>query len=270
MDRAFCVNGSLAFLVEAKAVAKSIGNYDEQLGDYFAKGQPSVKLGVLTSGVQWRFFTDLDCEHVMDKEPFLKWDIIKDDAVPYEFLAILQRAEFKPELVKTYARMKRRQSLLVAELARLLEPSPDFVKLAVQNFEDRNLTAAVLAEWKPILSSAIHEWAKQQMLTMALDRAGDRLARNHAPQSQPDATHAPATQNGPAQTGELLHASTSGERDTGAAARKAWQARRVSLKDLVDAGIVKAPLKLTCATQGQRFRSGSPGERGHRIRGQVL
>ena len=77
VDWAFCVNGSLAFLVEAKAVTKSIGNYDEQLGDYFAKGQPFVKLGVLTSGVQWRFFTDLDCEHVMDKEPFLKWALSK-------------------------------------------------------------------------------------------------------------------------------------------------------------------------------------------------
>ena len=139
----------------------------------------------------------------------------------------------------------------MAELARLLEPSPDFVKLAVQNFEDRNLTAAVLAEWKPILGSAIHEWAKQQMLTMALDRAGDRLAGDRAPLSRPEATHAPAKQNGPTETREMLRASPEGEREAGAAARKAWETRRVSLKELIDAGVLKAPLKLIANSRGR-------------------
>jgi hypothetical protein len=251
VDWAFCVDGSLAFLVEAKAVGKSIGNYDEQLGDYFAKGQPSVKLGILTTGVEWRFFTDLDCEHIMDKEPFLKWDILNDDAVPYELLAILQRTEFKPELVKTFARKNRRQSLLVAELDRLLEPSPDFVKLAIQNFEDRNLTAAVLAEWKPILCSAIHEWAKQQMVTMALDRAGDPQAAARATLNGAGASGVPARRKVSAQTKQLLNGFPTAEGDAGAAARKAWETRRLTLKDLIDAGILKAPLKLTAQYKGK-------------------
>jgi len=160
VDWAFCVNDSLAFFVEAKAVGKNIGAYDEQLGDYYSKGQPGVALGILTTGVHWRFFTDLDCEHVMDKKPFLEWDILKDDGIPYGFFTILQRTSLKPDLVKTFARGQHRQSLLVAELSRLLEPSPEFVRLAIQNLEeleDRKLTAAVIQEWKPILVRAIDE-----------------------------------------------------------------------------------------------------------------
>jgi hypothetical protein len=251
VDWAFCVNDSLAFLVEAKSAGKGIGAYDEQLGDYYAKGQPEVMLGILTTGVQWRFFTDLACEHVMDKEPFLKWDILKDDPVPFELLAVLQRAEFKPELIKTFAKRQYRQSLLVTELARLLEPSSEFVRLAIQNFEDRNLTATVIEEWKPILVSAIREWAKQQMLTMALGRAidtkdGGRLAR---PQPETSAPIAKAT----AQAPEAPRAPSGGLRDASAAARKAWDTRRerqATLKDLIDARVLKAPLPLKKTYKG--------------------
>lgn len=169
VDWAFFVNGSLAFLVEAKAVGKAIDRYDGQLRDYYGKEQPGVKLGVLTNGVKWRFFTDLAAEHVMDKEPFLEWDVL-NDPIPYGFLTILQRAEFKPELISTWAKRRYRQSLLVAELTRLLEPSPEFVRLAIQNLEVRTLFPAVIQEWKPILGSAIQEWAQQRRLTEALGR----------------------------------------------------------------------------------------------------
>jgi hypothetical protein len=109
----------------------------------------------------------------MDNEPFLEWDVL-NDGIPYDFLTLLQREKFSPELIKTFAKGKRRQSVLVAELTRLLEPSEEFVKLAIQNkerlLETRNLTATVLQEWKPILVEAIHEWAQQRRLTEALGR----------------------------------------------------------------------------------------------------
>ena len=126
----------------------------------------------MTNGVQWRFFTDLVNVNKMDTEPFLEWDVLKDP-IPYDFLTILQRDKFNPELITTFAKLKRRQSVLVAEVTRLLEPSDEFVRLAIQNkemlFENRNLNAKVIAEWKPILASAIQEWAQQQRLTDALN-----------------------------------------------------------------------------------------------------
>jgi hypothetical protein len=57
IDWAFLHSGNFAFFVEAKG--KKLGGYDEQLADYFAK-DPNVKLGILTNGAQWRFFTDVE------------------------------------------------------------------------------------------------------------------------------------------------------------------------------------------------------------------
>jgi len=170
VDWAFLINGGFAFFVEAKEVGAKITRYAEQLGMYFAK-EPEVKLGILTNGTHWRFFTDLVYENVMDPEPFFTWDVLKNDpALPVDLLTILQKSQFKAQLIRTFAERKHHQNLLVGELNRLLEPSPEFIRLAVQNIETRTMTERRIEEWKPILANAIQEWAKQQALTMALQR----------------------------------------------------------------------------------------------------
>lgn len=167
IDWAFKQNGAFAFFVEAKEVGKKLAGYDEQLADYFAK-ETSVKLGILTNGAQWRFFTDVENPNVMDKEPFCKWDITLDQEPPVDVITLLQKSQFNPELIRTYAQRQRNQNLLVNELNRLLEPSAEFTKLAIANIETRNLIQSVVESWKPIVAGALNEWAKQRMLTAAL------------------------------------------------------------------------------------------------------
>ena len=132
IDWAFFQGGRPVFLVEAKEVGRKIANYDEQLGDYFAK-LTDAKLGILTNGMQWRFFTDLVLENIMDKEPFLKWDVLADEEPPFDFLTLLHKSQFNSQLIRTFAKDKHNQNLLVGELNSLLEPSPEFIKLAVAN-----------------------------------------------------------------------------------------------------------------------------------------
>jgi predicted type IV restriction endonuclease len=168
IDWAFLRDGRPIFFVEAKEVGKKLGNYDEQLADYFAKA-PEAKLGILTNGVQWRFFTDVENTNVMDREPFVKWDVLADEQPPYDFLTLLQKSQFNPQLIRTFAERKRAQNLLLAELARLLEPSSEFIRLAIANIETRKLTESVVESWRPVLVNAIGEWAKQRTLTAVLE-----------------------------------------------------------------------------------------------------
>lgn len=167
IDWAFLNNGAFAFFVEAKEVGKRLGGFDEQLADYFAK-DPAVKLGILTNGAQWRFFTDVVNANVMDRDPFAKWDVFGNEAPPFDVLTLLQKASFNPELIRAFAQRQRAQNLLVGELSRLLEPADEFTKLAVANLETRMLTRSVVEGWKPVVASALDEWARQRMLTAAL------------------------------------------------------------------------------------------------------
>lgn len=167
IDWAFLANGSFAFFVEAKEVGRKLAGFDEQLSDYFAK-DPNVKLGILTNGAQWRFFTDVVNNNVMDHEPFVTWDVLSEGAAPLDFLTILAKAKFNPELIRAYAQRLRERNLLVGELTRLLDPAPEFTRLAIENIETRRLAPAVLESWKPIVASALNEWSRQRMLTAAL------------------------------------------------------------------------------------------------------
>ena len=169
IDWAVFINGKISFFVEAKEVGKQLRSYSEQLGDYFAK-EPLVNLGVLTNGVTWRFYTDTSHAHIMDKEPFLVWNVLEDENPPLEFLTVLQKGEFNPQLIKTFAKRTVDQNLLIQQLDRLFEPSNEVIRLAVQNIESRKLTENVLNEWRPILKNAISTWIRERMLDMVITR----------------------------------------------------------------------------------------------------
>jgi len=167
VDYAFFKDGAPIFLVEAKQVERKLAGYDEQLGDYFAKVR-GARLGVLTNGVHWRFYTDIENENVMDKKPFVEWQVLSEENPPYDFLTLLQKSQYDAELMRTFAERRRQQNLLIEELSRLLEPAPEFIRLAIANIETRYLKEAVIDSWKPVLKAAIAEWAKQQRLSTVL------------------------------------------------------------------------------------------------------
>jgi hypothetical protein len=171
-DWVFSLNGRPAFVVEAKAAGESLGGSFEQLREYFGKLQPDAKLGILTNGVKWHFFTDVTLDNVMDVEPFATWDVLNDEEPPYELLTLLQKSHpFNAELIQTFAKKKRAHSLLIKELTRLLEPTPEFIKLAIENIETRNATPKVLEAWKPVVAGAIEEWARQRTLSSVLSKS---------------------------------------------------------------------------------------------------
>jgi len=168
VDWSFMANGKPIFFVEAKEAGKKLAGYSEQLGDYFAKST-DVKLGILTNGVQWKFYTDVDNSNVMDKEPFVIWDVLSDEESPLDLLTVLHKSQYNPQLIRTFAERNRNRNLLVNELAKLLEPSSELVRLAIANIETRRLTDSVIDNWKPVLKSAIEEWARQRTLNLILN-----------------------------------------------------------------------------------------------------
>lgn len=74
VDYAILQNKKPVILIEAKSVNEALTNHDSQLFRYF--GTTTAKFAVLTNGVVYRFYTDLDEPNKMDKSPFLEVDIL--------------------------------------------------------------------------------------------------------------------------------------------------------------------------------------------------
>lgn len=74
VDYAILKDGSPAILFECKAADADLDNHVGQLKDYFHP--VPARFGVLTNGISYRFFSDIDRKNVMDDEPFLELNLL--------------------------------------------------------------------------------------------------------------------------------------------------------------------------------------------------
>lgn len=69
VDYAIIIDNEPTILIEAKAVNEKLEKHDSQLFRYF--GTTKARFAILTNGIEYRFFTDLDKANIMDSTPFL-------------------------------------------------------------------------------------------------------------------------------------------------------------------------------------------------------
>lgn len=82
VDYAILKDGEPVILIECKSITENLDQHDSQLFRYF--GTTSAKFAILTNGLTYRFYTDLDDQNKMDKDPFLSINIldIQENQVP--------------------------------------------------------------------------------------------------------------------------------------------------------------------------------------------
>lgn len=76
VDYAILQNGHPIILIEAKSIQERLEKHDSQLFRYF--GTTTAKFAILTNGIVYRFYTDLDEQNKMDKVPFFEFNIFPE------------------------------------------------------------------------------------------------------------------------------------------------------------------------------------------------
>lgn len=81
VDYAIMMDGKPVILIEAKSSNEALEKHDSQLIRYFHTTQ--AKIGILTNGITYRFYTDLEETNKMDSRPFLEINLLnlKDNEV---------------------------------------------------------------------------------------------------------------------------------------------------------------------------------------------
>ena len=78
VDYAIMIDGGPAMLFECKAANVNLAEaHANQLYRYFSV--TSARIGVLTNGVVYQFFSDLDAPNKMDAKPFMEVDFLSVD-----------------------------------------------------------------------------------------------------------------------------------------------------------------------------------------------
>ncbi|WP_420025536.1 type I restriction endonuclease [Borreliella valaisiana] len=121
-------------LMEAKHHKANLENHFKQLSDYFyytryKENTKKVEFGILTNGIEYRFYTDLDKENLLDKEPFLIINLEKLSNKDFEYLERFSRNSLNIEEAKSFALEKKYTNKLLSYLKKEIEnTSDDFLK----------------------------------------------------------------------------------------------------------------------------------------------
>lgn len=156
VDYALFVEGSPVMFIEAKACKERLSNHASQLARYF-NATPGVKISAITNGIEWRFFTDLNADNVMDTAPFFSVNLTSLNDADAEKLANFRADNFQPERIKTFAEERQYVEAFTSVISQFLrEPDPDFVKfVAVRANLTPKLTAKFLETMFPIVKQAV-------------------------------------------------------------------------------------------------------------------
>ena len=98
VDYALFKENEPIIFIEAKSVNENLNNHDAQLARYF-NSTKEVKLAILTNGIEYKFFTDLNANNVMDDTPFLNINLLEIKESDIESLNKLRKENFDKDYI---------------------------------------------------------------------------------------------------------------------------------------------------------------------------
>ena len=129
--------------------------HDAQLCRYFNATQ-DVGLGIITNGIEYRFFTDLVNTNIMDVKPFLVVDMLNLKESDFENLIRFKKESFNKLSLIKYAEELVYTSSLDDRIKELLKnPDDEFVKYLIKDFDIQRITSNVLDKFRPIVKKSI-------------------------------------------------------------------------------------------------------------------
>lgn len=171
VDYAIIIDEKPVILIECKSCTESLDKHSSQLFRYF--GTTSAKFGILTNGLIYRFYTDLDEANKMDLTPFLEINIenLKDSLIPS--LKKFCKEEFDTDSIFSTASELKYTNLIKDLLASELDsPSDDFTKLILSSIYDGQKNQKVIEKFKPIIKKSFNSFINEllnQKISSALN-----------------------------------------------------------------------------------------------------
>ena len=191
IDYAILVNSVPTVLVECKWCGEVLDKHASQLFRYFATSP--AKFGILTNGIIYRFYTDLEESNKMDLVPFLEIDMENLKESQLSELKKFCKSNFDSDRIFSTAEELKYTNLIRESLQCELEnPTEAFVKCILNNVYEGLKTQKVIEKFTPIVkksfASLINEIVNQR-ISSALsseEKPQDIPAQNDTPETLPE------------------------------------------------------------------------------------
>ncbi|WP_110691337.1 type I restriction endonuclease [Salinicola halophyticus] len=163
VDYAIKNDGVLSILVECKPRTTDLANAQfSQLYRYF--NCTEAKFAILTNGIEYRFYSDLDDTNRLDTRPFFTFRLADYNERDIEELKKFAKPVFDVDAILSTANRLKYTNLAKVSFGKLLkEPPREFIKFLAQDFYDGRMTQQVLDEFTPIVRDAMSQYIKEQI-----------------------------------------------------------------------------------------------------------
>ncbi|HWJ69307.1 MAG TPA: type I restriction endonuclease [Sphingobium sp.] len=182
VDYAICRDGKVSILVECKPSSAELSlNHAGQLFRYFSV--TDARLAILTNGVVYQFYSDIDKPNKMDDNPFFVFSMDTIRKADIRILEQFTKAGFDiDKIVQEAGNLKLESQIKSVLEAEFAEPSEEFVKLIAGRVHNGRLTAAVKDNFQRLVAGSVSSIIRNSVN----DRITSALAASTLP--EPDNT----------------------------------------------------------------------------------
>lgn len=178
VDYAIVIDDKITILIEAKTINENLQKYNSQLFRYF--GTTIAKIGILTDGINYKFYTDLEEKNKMDITPFLEINIL--DLKEND---IIELKKFCKEnfdintIINSASNLKYASSIEKILSEEFNNPSDDFIKVILnKGVYDGTKTQTIIEKYRPILKKSVNYYINtlvNQRLQNALNSSNSEV-----------------------------------------------------------------------------------------------
>jgi predicted type IV restriction endonuclease len=167
VDYAICEDGKVKMLIECKPANTDLSvSHASQLFRYFAT--TDARVAVLTNGVVYKFFSDIDHPNKMDDKPFFTFQLDASRKHDIKTLESFSKQSFDVDKIVLEAGSLKLQSLVYKELqAEFQQPSDEFVRLIASKVQPGRFTAHVKDTFSGLIINSVS--------ALVRDRVNERL-----------------------------------------------------------------------------------------------
>ncbi len=194
VDYAILSEGNPVILIEAKWVKEDLQKHDSQLFRYF--GTSTAKFAILTNGIIYRFYTDLEETNKMDEKPFLEINMLDIKEAQVAELKKFKKSAFNiDEIFNTASQLKYSNEIKNVFAQDLQSPSEQLIKYFMSSVYSGQRTQSAIDKFRPIVKQSLNQFISEMMN----DKIKTALGTEEAKQAAEDDTEQQEQAAAPAQ-----------------------------------------------------------------------
>ena len=172
VDYAIKKDGKIVILVECKHCGCSLDEESmSQLYRYFSV--TDARFGILTNGIYYKFFSDIEEKNKMDSKPFFEFNILEFEDHNIEELKKFTKSAFDLDHILTTASdLKYTNSIKRYFSEEMNNPSPEFIRFFCSHVYSGKMTQKVVDQFSNIVKRALGQLIREKVndrLKSALD-----------------------------------------------------------------------------------------------------